>query len=154
MTTPKILMPYNFSMIDEKALAFVIETYARHPDASVTLFHAYTPLPDLDVSANPEIRKTMSGMNYLKNELTEKENGLKAICQRLLKSGFAEGRVDYIFKKKIKGHADEIIAVAKEGRYGVLVLGRKPGMVSQFFARNIHERLLSMLQGVVVCIAS
>jgi hypothetical protein len=154
MTTPRILVPYNFTMIDEKALAFVIETYARHPDASVTLFHAYTPLPDLDVTANPEIKKTMSGLNYLKNELAEKEKGLEAIRQRFLDSGFAEGKVDYVFKKKSKSHTDEIVAVAKEGRYGVLVLGRKPGMVSQLFSRNVHERLLSMLPGIVVCIAN
>jgi hypothetical protein len=118
------------------------------------LFHAYTPLPDLDVSANPEIRKTMSGLSYLKNELAEKENGLKAICQRLVQGGFAQDRVDYVFKKKVKGHTEEIVAMAKEGRYGVLVLGRKPGVVSQFFSRNAHERLLSMLPGVAICIAN
>jgi hypothetical protein len=36
----------------------------------------------------------------------------------------------------------------------VLVLGRKPGVVSQFFSRNVHERLLSMLPGVAICIAN
>lgn len=154
MTTHKILVPYNFSSTDEKALAFIIDTYADRSDVDVTLFHAFTPLPEIDVNANPEIRKMMSGMTHLASELNEKENGLKAARNRLLDYGFAAQAVDYVFKKKSKSSADEIIEQVTEGGYNVLILSRKPGKVSQFFARSIHNRVLAVLTGVTVCITT
>jgi peroxiredoxin family protein len=154
MTIQKILVPYNFSITDEKALAFIINTYAAVPDVKITLFHTFTPLPEIDVAANPEIRKMMSGMTHLANELNEKENGLRTARNRLLDYGFAAETVDFVFKKKSKSSADEIIDQVKEGEYNVLILSRKPGKVSNFFARSIHNRVLAVLTGVTVCITT
>lgn len=154
MTIHKILVPYNFSSTDEKALIFIINTYADCPDVKITLFHAYTPLPEVDVSANPEIRKMVGGMTHLNNEIKEKEAGLKAARNHLLDYGFAAQAVDFVFKKKSKSSADEIIDQVTKGGYNVLVLSRKPGIVSQFFARSIHNRVLAVLTGVAVCITT
>lgn len=154
MTIHKILVPYNFSSTDEKALRFIINTYADCLEAKITLFHAYTPLPEIDPGANPEIRKMASGMTHLSSELAEKENGLKAARNRLLDYGFDAQAVEYVFKKKSKSSADEIIDQVTEGGYTILILSRKPGKVSQFFARSIHNRVLSMLSGVTICITT
>ncbi len=154
MTIPKILVPYNFSNTDEKAFNFIIDTYAHYPEVKITLFHAFSPLPLVDVEANPENRKMMSGMTYLATELNEKENGLRAARNRLLDHGFTAQDVNYIFKKKSKSSSDEIIKQVKEGGYNVLVLSRKFGKVSHFFARSIHHRVLAELTGVTVCITT
>lgn len=154
MSSHKILVPYNFSSTDEKAFTFIISTYADNLAVKITLFHAYTPLPEIDMGANPEVQKMASGMTHLTRELREKENGLIAARNRLLDYGFDAQSVDYLFKQKSKSSADEIIDQVVEGGYTVLILSRKPGKVSQFFARSIHNRVLSVLSGVTVCITT
>ena len=50
MATRKILVPYNFTQNDEKAVAFVIDSFGHQADAQITLFHTYIPVPDIEVS--------------------------------------------------------------------------------------------------------
>jgi len=96
----------------------------------------------------------VSGMTHLASELNEKENGLRAARNRLLDYGFSAQAVDYVFKKKNKSSADEIIDQVKKGGYNVLILSHKPGIVAQFFSRSIHNRVLAVLTGVTVCITT
>jgi hypothetical protein len=44
MAAYKILLPYNFTKNDEKAVAFVIDSFGQQADAQITLFHAYIDL--------------------------------------------------------------------------------------------------------------
>ena len=44
MAIQKILLPYNFTPDEERALRFVIYTLARKKEVKITLFHVYTPL--------------------------------------------------------------------------------------------------------------
>lgn len=150
----KILMPYEFSANDRKGLDFIIGTYVDYPGVHVTLHYAYPPLPGIDVKANPEVKKMMTGMAYLQAELDEKENGLKTARAFLIEKGFDEHAVDYIFKKKTRNTADEIIETIRKHRYNVLVLSAKPGRMTQFFTRSIHNKVLSVLENVAVCIAT
>ena len=42
MAGQKLLLPYNFSSYDQKALNFVVNAFANQEDIKITLFHAYT----------------------------------------------------------------------------------------------------------------
>ena len=88
MATFRILLPYNYSPNDQKAIRFAIDAFAGRKETTVTLFHAYTPLPTIDVTASPENLKVRSGMTYLATELKEKEEALKVVGDRLVESGF------------------------------------------------------------------
>ena len=90
----------------------------------------------------------------LTEELREKKNGLESARQYLLENGFTEDKVDYIFKKREKSVVDEIIETVKEGRYRGLVLCRRPGKVKKMFVRGIHEKILSALKDVTVCVVT
>ncbi|NNG02010.1 MAG: universal stress protein [Desulfobacteraceae bacterium] len=153
MDNPRILLPYNFSITDKKGLNFLISTYAHRTDLLITLFYAYTPLPELDVRSNPELLKMMEGVTYLSTELNEKEKGLQDARLMLVENGIHETCVDYYFKKKIRSTSDEIIDAVKNRGYNVLVLSGKPGRRTQFFTRAIHTKVLSVLNKVTVCIA-
>ena len=54
MATFRILLPYNYSPNDQKAIRFTIDAFAGRKDVRITLFHAYTPLPTIDVTASPK----------------------------------------------------------------------------------------------------
>lgn len=153
MVTPRILLPYNFTTYDDKALDFVIKTFAQQKEVRITLFNTYTTMPELDIKENPVLAKMRGGMVSLSAELREKEAGLKSTKGFLLNNGFSDEQIDYIFKKRAKPIGDEIIETAAKGRYRVIVLSRQPGKTTRLFARSVHNKVLSALKDVTVCIA-
>lgn len=153
MAKKRVLLPYNFTPYDERALDFVINTFAENKDIEITLFHAYTPLPEVDAGEIPEMRKMARAVSFLSQELSKKEDGLKSAKEFLTENGFSHDQVDYIFKKRVKSIADEIIETATKGRHNILVFSRQAGKVTRFFARSVHNRVLSVLKDVTVCIA-
>lgn len=154
MAEQKILVPYNFTTEEEKALRFVIDTFANRKDVKITLFNTYTPVPLLDMGASPEMRKMRDAMNVISKDIEEKEAGLKAAKEYLLENGFSDDQVDYIFRERRKSIADEIIVCAFRGHYTVLVLTRQPGKVTRLFARSVHNKVLSALKDVTICITN
>jgi len=154
MAGEKILLPFNFTVYDERALKFVINTFPKREDVKITLFNAYTPLPELDMEASPLLERTKEGMAALSRELTQKEGGLKSAKEFLVENGFADDQVDYVFQKRTKPVADEIIELAAKGRYTVLVLSRHSGKAARMFARSVHDKVLSGLKDITICIAT
>jgi len=152
MALQKILVPYNFTAYDQKALDFLINTYLSREDVQITLFHAYTPLPPVDFEANPEMKKLGSGMAFLSDEVRRKEGGIQFTKDFLLESGFSPAQVGYVFKAKEKGVAEEIIDMINKGHYRVLILSRQAAKVNRMFTRSVHAKILSTLKGVTVCI--
>jgi len=152
MATFRILLPYNYSPNDQKAIRFVTDAFAHQPDASVTLFHAYTPLPDIDVKASPENLKLRSGMTYLAAELKEKEEALNRVKGQLVESGFASESIECVFQKRVKSAAEEIADRASGAN--VLVLSRGAGKVTHFFTRSIFARVVAALRGITICVAT
>jgi len=152
MATFRILLPYNYSPNDQKAVRFAIDAFAGRKESRVILFHAYTPLPNIDVSASPENIKMRSGINYLAAELKEKEEALKAVGNLLVESGFDRDGVTCVFKKRVKSAAEEIVDSVTG--CNVLVLSRGAGKVTHFFTRSIYTRVVTALRGVTICVAT
>jgi len=152
MATFRILLPYNYSPNDQKAIRFVIDAFARQPDAGITLFHAYTPLPDIDLRASPENLKLRSGMTHLAAELKEKEEALKRVRDQLVENGFAFESIECVFQKRVKSAAEEIVDHASGAN--VLVLSRGAGKVTHFFTRSIYARVVAALRGITICVAT
>lgn len=152
MAAYKVLMTYDFSIMDEKSLSFVINTFSYRKDAHITLFSTYTPLPEIDPKASPELAKMNAGMAFLSNEIKEKEKGLADAKTFLMRYGFSSDQVDYVLKKRSKSIAKEIIDQAMNGNYQVVVLSRQPGKVTRYYALGMHNQLLTALNNVTVCI--
>ena len=149
----KILIPYNFTKQDQRALNFIIWSYSRRQDVTVTLFHTYTPLPEVDVRANPQLQQMMGGVNYLTAELRDREKELIAAREYLMGKGFSKDNVDYVFKKRSKSNADQIVMAAYDGEYDMVVLSRKTGKFGQLFSRSVHNKVLAALRDFV-CIVT
>jgi hypothetical protein len=152
MATFRILLPYNYSPNDHKAIRFAIDAFSGHKETSITLFHAYTPLPTIDVTASPENMKMRKGMTYLATELKEKEEALRKVGDMLVESGFLRDAVGCVFKKRVKSAAEEIVDAV--GGYNLLVLSRGAGKVTHFFTRSIYARVVAALRGVTICVAT
>ena len=154
MASPKILLPYNFSAYDHKALNFVIQHFSRPSDVEITLFYAYTPVPEIETRESPVMDKLKGNLNYLSQRIQEQEAGLKVAKQNLLENGFAEEQVRYIFKPRTKDIAGEIVDLALSGQYDMLVINHKPGKVTRFFTGNVFSKVVNSSKDITVCVVT
>ena len=154
MATQKILLPYNFTSYDQKALDFVTRTFANRKDLEITLFNAYVPLPEIDVRASPIMEKVTSNLHYLSQRINEQETELKAVVNKLLGRGFSETQIKTIFAPQQKDVADDIIKHALNGQFDVVVLNRNPSKIISFFTGSAFNKIVKALKDITVCIVS
>jgi len=115
MTMPwkKILCPIDFSEPARAAMTAAVEL-CRHFDADLTLFHSYQlpgyTLPEGSVVASPKMLQELA--DQAESHLAE----WKAIAEQL-------GAPKVQTSKGIGDPALEVVEVAKEGGYDLIVLG-------------------------------
>lgn len=146
MDSHKILVPLNFTSNDEKSIDLVIRTFRQHEDAAITLFHSYIPAPKIDVSDKTVMNRMAANLSYLRQKITELEVEIKNARDRLIREGFSNERVNYVFKPQDKGTAQEIIEQANKGGYTALVLNRSPGNIRRFFTPSVSKKAIKALQ--------
>jgi len=154
MDTPKILLPYNFTSYDKKALDFVCRTFSDKKEAEVTLFNAYTPAPAIEMRGSPIMEQMKDNLSYLSQRVKEQEDALHVIKNHLLGKGFSENKITIVFEPKNRDVAGDIIDLAQDGRFDVVVLNRKPGKIARFFAGSVSSKVVAALKNATVCIVS
>jgi len=155
MDAQRILLPYNFSPNDQKTLAFVIRTFGPLEKKDVTIFHAFTPLSEIEASDHQSATaKLKRRLSYLTQELTEREMALQEVRQYLIGKGFDRDSVRYIFKSRKGEVAAAIIEQTREENYDVIVLNHKPGKVTRFFTGSVFTKVVTALRDITVCIVS
>ena len=154
MDNSKILLPYNFTSYDKKALDFVIRTFAGRKDADITLFNAYTPAPPIDMRGSPIMEQMKDTLSYLSQRVNEQDDELKAVKNHLLEKGFSEDKIHIVFEPKKKDVAGDIIDLMQSGRFNILVLNRKPAKIARFFTGSVSSKAVSALKDVTICIVS
>ena len=154
MAAQKILLPYNFTPLDQKALAFANSTFSHLEEVEVTLLHAYTPLPELEAESTSVMGKLKGDLSYLSQKIMQQETELKAVEEKLIEGGFAPNHVNTVFKPRKKDIASEIIEFASKDKFSVIVISHKPGKASRFFTGSVFNKVVSTLKDITVCIVS
>jgi Universal stress protein family len=154
MDYTKILLPYNFTSYDKRALDFVIRTFADKKEADVYLFNAYTPAPPIEMRGSPVMEQMKDTLNYLSQRVNEQDDELKTIKRQLLGKGFKEDKIHIIFEPKKKDVAGEIIDLVQNGRFNVVVLNRKSGKIARFFTGSVFSKVVAALKDITICIVS
>jgi nucleotide-binding universal stress UspA family protein len=154
MTKQKVLVPYNFTENDRKAVDFVARTFAPQQDAEVILFHAYTPAPEVETRDNTVMQKMRQNLTYLKHQITEHEEKIKAVRDSLVAKGFSPNRVSYLFKPIRKHISQDIIELAASEGANVIVLNRASGGITRFFGGNVFQKVVMNVKNVTVLIVT
>jgi len=154
MARQKVLVPYNFTLHDQKAIQFIIRTFAQNRDIEFTLFHAYIPLPEIETESNAVLGKLKGTMLSLATELRKQESFLKGANKKLQDNGFSDDQLDYVFKPMDKEIPYEIAEKTLMDKYDLVILNRKPGRISRLFGKSISGKVLSILNDTAVCIIS
>jgi nucleotide-binding universal stress UspA family protein len=154
MAIQKLLLPYNFTRFDQKALDFVISTFRNRGDVEVTLFNAYTPVPEIETSASSVTGKLKGSLSYLSQKVAEQETELKMLKQKLIDNGFADSLIHTVFQPRKKDVASEIIDIATNNKFDVIVISHKPGKATRFFTGSRYSKVIAALEEVTVCVVS
>lgn len=154
MAIKKILLAYNFTRLDQKAVDFAIETFTHLKDAEITIFNAYTPVPDIETVDISITGKLKSSMTYLTHQIAQRESELNDVGQVLLRGGFAEGQINTEFRPRKRDIASEIIDLTRTNNYDVVILNRKHARVTRFFSGSVSHKVVIGLKDTTVCIVS
>lgn len=154
MTRQKILIPYNFTQYDQKALDFVIQTFTNQEEIEITLFNSYIATPEIEVRGSPIMDKMKGSLGYFSQKIKEQEDELKAVKGQLMEKGFSGDRIQTVFEPKKKDIAGDIIDLAQKGQYNVVVLNRKPGKIAKFFSGSVSNKVITALKDKTVCVVS
>jgi nucleotide-binding universal stress UspA family protein len=154
MAKLKLLLPYNFTSFDQKALDFVINTFGKSKNVAVTVFNAYTPIPEIDTAATSITGRLKGSLSYLSQKISEQEAELQSIKQKLVENGFENGLVYTVFQPRKNEVANEIIDIAMDHKFDVIVISHKPGKATRFFTGSRYNKVISALKGVTVCVVS
>lgn len=142
-----ILIPYNFTENDELAIDFVGRRYAKKKEVEITLFHAFTPVPNIDTRNNPIMEKVNRGTSYLRVQQEEEKYALEAARQALINYGFSGHHIHCLYQPVQQDIADDIIRLWKKEKFDVVVLNRNPGNIINYFSRSISKRVTRHVEG-------
>lgn len=145
MALQKLLVPYSFTPTDEKALDFVIQRYSGENSVDVTLFHAFTPVPEFEVKSDPIMQKMSENLQYLNQQNSYREEKLKEAREKLIQSGFSADRVRHVFAPLKKQVSQEIIDLAVQQGMDFVILTQNRSRVARFFAKSISAKVLQSL---------
>jgi len=154
MAIQKILVAYNFSHLDQKAIEFVSGTFGHIEGVEITFFHAYTPIPEIETHASVVTGKLKSSLSYLSQQVMQRENDLKAITEKLSKNELANSQIHTIFRPRKKDIASELINLNRDINFDAIVLNRKASRVTRFFSGSVSHKVLMTLKETTVCIVS
>ena len=154
MDKQKVLVPYNFTNYDEKALDFVTRRFADDKEAEVTLFNAYTPVPKIELRRSQIMEKISSNLAYLQQKIYEQENCIKQAREKLIQKGFSSNRVHYIFRALNKDVAQDIVDLVLDKGFNMIVLNRNPGKITRFFTGSVSYKVMKSLKHVDVYVVT
>lgn len=153
MDAKKILVPYNFTRHDNKVLDYIAEAYVGEKSVKITVFHLYIPIPKIS-TLNPAISNITKKMGGIIKELGEKEEEFKKLKDSLLEKGFLKEQIEVVFRAKKKNIGRDIVDMAKQGHYNIIILSHTPGkkVTYSYYTENVHARLISSLKDVEIII--
>ncbi|MGD9082374.1 MAG: universal stress protein [Desulfobacterales bacterium] len=154
MDKKKVLVPYNFTNYDEKALDFVTRRFADDKGVEVTLFNGYTPVPKIELRNSLIMEKISSNLAYLQQKIYEHETGIKQAREKLIQNGFSSNRIHYIFRALNKDVAHDIVDLVLDKGFDVVVLNRNPGKITRFFTGSISNKVMKSLKKVDVYVVT
>ena len=154
MSIQKLLVPFNFTAYDQKALDFVIRHFTNEHQIEVTLFSVYSAVPEINSGGSPIMEKMKNNLIYLSQKNKELEAALIEAQSKLIAGGFSETQVTYSFIPRNKDIASEIIKKARTENFSLIILNHKPGKATHIFTGNVFSKVVNALRNCAVCVVT
>lgn len=144
-----ILIPYNFTPNDKKAIHFVGRQYKDEKEVDITLFHAFVPVPEIDAQNNPVMKRMMSNISYLQEQQKERKQTLEGVGRTLAGYGFDPACIHCLYHPIQTDIAADIIRLWNFEKFDIVVLNRSPGSIINYFSRSNTKRISQYKNGAI-----
>jgi len=148
----RVLLAYNFTPYDQRSLDFAARTFLDAGDVEITLFNAYTPVPELDSRETQVLDRMRGNLSYLYQKIQEQKAAIQKAAEALRDRGFRPGQVHWVYRPRQKDVASEIVEYAREERYDIVIVNHKPGRITRLFTGNVFNKVVCALQDITVCV--
>ncbi len=150
----KILIAFDESENSLRAVDFVGANFA--PDASVTLFNVLLDTEAMCAMQSPELTPYFKAEQSAFCTLEDKKKELVSQAMQkarrdLVDCGFSKDKIEIKTVVREKGVARDIIKVAQNGKYDLVVLGRQ-GLsgIKEFFLGSVPQKIIHGAKNVSV----
>jgi hypothetical protein len=150
MSLQKLLLPYNFTKNDEKCLDFIIQRFAQDQKIDITLFHAYIPVPDVEIGDKTVMTRLSANLAYLRQKIKDSEAEIVNAKEKLINAGFPSDMIHSVFKPQDKEAAQEIIDYARSGAFDMIILNHNPSAITKFFTTSVSKKVSKALNDLEI----
>lgn len=154
METQKVLIPYNFTLQDQRALDFACATFGLLQGVTFTLFNAYSPAPEIATDDSMVTSRMRGNLAYLRQQISEREQELQSAAEAFAELLPPSARVNHAYHPRRKDIAEEIIDWANTHGFTIVLLNRRPARIARFFTGSIFSKVVSGLKDKAVCVVS
>ncbi|MEJ2724665.1 MAG: universal stress protein [Deltaproteobacteria bacterium] len=147
--------------ISHRVMDHAVRYFAHLKESRFTFFHVIPPLPPRywDYSRSlkrEELQEIQEEMDDLMKEYTAQvENVMHEGKERLVDAGVPTENVVFKVQAQERGIARDILAELEQGRYGVLLTGRKGSRdISGFGLGSKANKLLHGARALVICLVN
>jgi hypothetical protein len=89
-------------------------------------------------------------LGFLQQKIHAQEAEIRQAREKLLQNGFSKDRIHYIFRAIKKDVAQDIIDLAIDSGFNVVVLNRNPSKITRFFTRSVSNIVIKNLKEIAV----
>ncbi|MCG6916028.1 MAG: universal stress protein [Deltaproteobacteria bacterium] len=149
--------------ISRRVMEHTVRYFSHLQESRFTLFHVIPPVPPQFYESsywvytpNLEVKERLEEMALqTKNYAREVEKIANEGKERLIREGVPEQNVQIKLQAQQKGIARDILTELEEGKYGILILGRKGFKdIKQFGLGSKANKLLHAAQAFSICLVN
>jgi nucleotide-binding universal stress UspA family protein len=161
--SPDILVTFVGADISRRVMEHTVRYFSHLKESRFTLFHVIPPVPPQVYESsywvyatNLDEQERLEEMAlWTKDYAKEVEKIANEGKERLLKTGVPERNVLVKLQAQQKGIARDILTELREGKYGILILGRKGFKdIKQFGLGSKANKLLYTAQAFSICLVN
>jgi nucleotide-binding universal stress UspA family protein len=158
-----VLVTFVGAEISRRVMEHTVRYFSHLKESRFTLFHVIPPVPPQVYESSywvyapniteKERQKEMAV--WLKDYAKEVEKIANDGKERLIKAGVPERKVVIKLRAQQKGIARDILTELEEGKYGILILGRKGFKdIRQFGLGSKANKLLHTARALIICLVN
>jgi nucleotide-binding universal stress UspA family protein len=147
--------------ISHRVMDHAVQYFAHLRESRFTFFHVIPPLPprywEYTPSLNKEEVQARQGEidSLMKAYTAQVEKVMHEGKEKLIKAGVPTQNVGFKIQALERGIARDILAELEQGRYGILLIGRKGSKdISGFGLGSKANKLLHGARALVICVVN
>ena len=149
----KILLVYDGSENSLRASEYVAKMFGKTEGVQITIFGFHDKIPKHDLKGtSPVVDKLQRQITSMELDMERGQARILESKSLLSKAGVAESSINVMYNEIKQSAAKDVLAEAKKGGYGTIVVGRGDDKGTILAGGNVAKDLISKGKDIAVCV--